>query len=48
LFADGHVKSLKPLATIAGDTNQWIINTQTNALSPEWVAALGTAKNRMN
>ncbi|RYX80935.1 DUF1559 domain-containing protein [bacterium] len=48
LFADGHVKSLKPLGTISGGVNQWIINTQTNAPSPAWSAALGTAQQRMN
>ncbi len=48
LFADGHVKSLKPLATIAGGVNQWIINTQTNAPSANWTTALGNAQRTMN
>lgn len=48
LFADGHVKSLKPLNTISGGVNQWIINTQTNAPSPNWSAALGNAQGKMN
>jgi prepilin-type N-terminal cleavage/methylation domain-containing protein/prepilin-type processing-associated H-X9-DG protein len=48
LFADGHVKSLKPLSTIAGNTNQWILSSQNNAPSPAWSTALSNAQNKMN
>lgn len=29
LFADGHVKSLKPTATVANSVNMWAVNTST-------------------
>jgi prepilin-type N-terminal cleavage/methylation domain-containing protein/prepilin-type processing-associated H-X9-DG protein len=48
LFADGHVKALKPMGTIAGGVNQWIINTQTNAPSPAWSTALANAQGKMS
>jgi prepilin-type N-terminal cleavage/methylation domain-containing protein/prepilin-type processing-associated H-X9-DG protein len=47
LFADGHVKALKPASTIAGGVNQWIINNQTNAPSPAWSTALANAQGKM-
>lgn len=47
LFADGHVKALKPTATIAGGVNQWITSSQTNAPSANWVNNLGQAQAAM-
>lgn len=44
LFADGHVKSLKPSAT-ATPTNMWILNEQTTRVpSPNWITNLATAQ----
>ena len=47
LFADGHVKSLKPTATIRG-LNMWIVSSQdTNAVSTTWATNLGAAEKAM-
>ncbi|RYG62915.1 DUF1559 domain-containing protein [bacterium] len=48
LFIDGHVKSLKPLAT-ARPLNMWIINRQAeNAPTANWTSMLSKAQNAMN
>jgi prepilin-type N-terminal cleavage/methylation domain-containing protein/prepilin-type processing-associated H-X9-DG protein len=48
LYADGHVKALKPTGTIAGGINQWVISNQTAAPTANWVTALGKSQEAMN
>jgi len=49
LYCDGHVKSLKPLATIAGNVNQWTYADQTaNPPTAAWQTALANAQTAMN
>lgn len=48
LYIDGHVKSLKPLATVTGG-NQWTyLNQAQNPATTVWRDALGNAQNNMN
>jgi prepilin-type N-terminal cleavage/methylation domain-containing protein/prepilin-type processing-associated H-X9-DG protein len=46
LFADGHVKALKPQATIAGGVNMWTRNNST-AVSAELQAMINNAVGRL-
>ena len=46
LFADGHVKSLKPSATITG-VNMWTLNPTVDAVPTVLRNALGDQQNRM-
>jgi prepilin-type processing-associated H-X9-DG protein len=48
LFADGHVKALKPNATIR-PLNMWVMNAQdTTVPGPTWVTAINNAQAAMN
>ncbi len=47
LYCDGHVKSLKPTATISG-LNQWVMTNQNVAAGSAWVKALGDSQKLMN
>ena len=47
LYADGHVKSLKPTATFRGQ-NQWVMTNQDVAPGANWSAALQDAERLMN
>ena len=46
LFVDGHVKSLKPTATIAGGVNMWA-NDPASAVNAGLSSTLGTEQNSM-
>ncbi len=46
LFADGHVKSLKPMATVTG-ANMWTVNPTTDAVPTILRDALGEQQNRL-
>ncbi len=51
LYADGHVKSLKPTATVSGGVNQWICTNQdvaANQPPAATIKALGDAQQAMN
>ena len=48
LFADGHVKSLKPTATIAGGANEWLNNPVGAGIGTEIQTRLGAEQVRMN
>jgi prepilin-type processing-associated H-X9-DG protein len=48
LFADGHVKALKPTATIT-PLNMWIMSVQTTPPSDAgWTTAINNAQAAMN
>ena len=48
LYADGHVKALKPTATLSGGVNQWVITKQTTTTAGAlWATNLGIATNKM-
>ena len=47
LYADGHVKSLRPTATYSG-LNQWVMTGQDTAPGANWVTALQNADKLMN
>jgi len=47
LFADGHVKSLKPAATIANGVNMWTLNPTVDAVPSVLAGALGDQQARM-
>ena len=47
LYADGHVKSLKPTALISGNTNQFFVNPVGATASTALVTALGSEQQRM-
>ena len=46
LFADGHVKALKPLATVTG-VNMWTLNPTVDAVPTVLRNALGDQQNRL-
>ena len=46
LFADGHVKSLKPIATVTG-ANMWTLDPTTNAVPTALRDALGDQQTRL-
>ena len=48
LYADGHVKALKPTALVAGNTNQFFVNPVGATASTGLVSALGAEQQRMN
>ena len=48
LFADGHVKSLKPTATIAGGVNEWLVNPVGASVNATLQTNLGAEQARMN
>lgn len=48
LFVDGHVKALKPTATIAGGVNMWVRDNQsTTTPGTTWATNLGEAQKAM-
>ncbi len=47
LFADGHVKSLKPLNTIAGGVNEWTIDPANNAVPTVLQTNLGIQQTKL-
>ncbi|RYX82010.1 DUF1559 domain-containing protein [bacterium] len=48
LYADGHVKSVKPLGTISGGVNQWVIASQNGGVGTNWQNALAASQLAMN
>jgi prepilin-type N-terminal cleavage/methylation domain-containing protein/prepilin-type processing-associated H-X9-DG protein len=49
LFADGHVKALKPTATTPANLNMWVISNQsTTAVPATWQTAINNAQTTMN
>ena len=48
LFADGHVKSLKPTATVAGGVNQWVVDPTNSNVAATLQTPLGAEQQRMN
>jgi len=48
LFADGHVKSLKPLNTVAGGVNEWLMNPVNATVGTTLQDSLGVNQTAMN
>jgi prepilin-type N-terminal cleavage/methylation domain-containing protein/prepilin-type processing-associated H-X9-DG protein len=47
LFADGHVKAMKPESTIAGGVNMWSVKPTTDAVPGAWSLQIATESTRL-